>query len=145
MQPQQSTAEYQSRSITDRVKKRVSILGKVSTRAAKFTAGIVLQSANQTGWEPWYAPPAQSHRWGEPQHSPHSNWFGLFFDLAYVAAAYKLGNLLKYEPSFLGMLWFLVMFLQLFSVWRGSVMFNARFESNDTFHKLMVSNLAIHR
>ena len=44
---------------------------------------------------PFYAPPVQRNRWGEEQFLPHVDWGDIFYDLFFVAAAFRLGSLLK--------------------------------------------------
>ena len=48
----------------------------------------------------FFQPLIQRQRWGEVQVLPHVNWGDLFFDLFYVAAAYNLAAILKYDSSF---------------------------------------------
>ena len=94
---------------------------------------------------PFYQAPVQLQRWGDQQMLPHVNWGDLFFDLFYVGAAYNLGNLLRNERTWRGILYFSALFLNVSSIWFDKLVYDARFNvGNDLFHRVVeVAQLAV--
>ena len=45
--------------------------------------------------KPFYRVPMRRHPWGCEQYELHASWGDLFLDLAYVGAAYRLGDVVK--------------------------------------------------
>jgi len=86
---------------------------------------------------PFYLPPKQLQRWGDTQLLPHVNWGDLFFDLFYVGAAYNLGNLLRYERSSRGVMYFAGLFGAVSKIWFDRLTFDSRFNvGDDIFHRI---------
>ncbi len=67
---------------------------------------------------------------------PHVNWGDLFFDLFYVAAAYNLAAILKYDSSFWSIFYFFACFGPVYSnFWNVKTIQDARFSvPNDVVH-----------
>lgn len=89
---------------------------------------------------PWYCPPVQRQLWEDEQVLPHVNWHDLFFDLAFVAAAYNLGGMLittmneHYWQR--GMLYLVAMFGSLYSIWENDMVYASRYTLVDYSHRL---------
>ncbi|CAB9525412.1 expressed unknown protein [Seminavis robusta] len=85
---------------------------------------------------PLYTRPLQRQHWGDVQVTPHKEWGDIFFDLFYVAGAYNLGNMLKEEPTFRGLCYFVAAFSSLQNLWQYKMFFDSRFfvPNNDMFH-----------
>lgn len=83
-------------------------------------------------------PPKQRQKWGETQVLPHIDWGDLFFDLFYVGGAYNLSNILKYDPTVEGLLYFIGCFMSIFNnFWTEKTYYDARFnEGEDAVHLL---------
>lgn len=89
---------------------------------------------------PWYCPPVQRQLWEDEQVLPHVNWHDLFFDLAFVAAAYNLGIMLittvneHYWQR--GMMYLVAMFGSLYSIWESDMVYASRYTLVDYSHRL---------
>lgn len=80
----------------------------------------------------FFKPPQQRQKWGETQIIPHVNWGDLFFDLFYVAGAYNLASILKYDMSFTGLGYFLACFGPIFTnFWSNKMQYDSRFTTPD--------------
>jgi hypothetical protein len=65
------------------------------------------------------------------------NWGDLFFDLFYVAAAYNVGNIIKYSPTSQGFLYFVGCFWAVMYMWLDKMHYDARFYTHDDiYHRL---------
>jgi len=89
--------------------------------------------ASLSWWIRWLiSPPTQRQRWTDKQILPHVNWGDLFFDLFYVSAAYNLGNVLKYDPTWEGVLYFVGCFIQIkVNFWGEKMLYDSKFEAGD--------------
>ena len=71
----------------------------------------------------------------------HGRWFDLFFDLLFVGVAFNVGHLIEHllhDHSFTYvMIKSLSIFFVLFSAWLQNVLYYARFDVHDTFHKML--------
>mmetsp|Transcript_8766 Transcript_8766/g.25212 ORF Transcript_8766/g.25212 Transcript_8766/m.25212 type:complete len:582 (+) Transcript_8766:182-1927(+) len=86
---------------------------------------------------PLYTRPVQRQKWGERQSTPHTNFGDTFFDLFYVAAAYNLGNLIRQDPSWRGLLYFAGCFWPTFQMWSSKLYYDARYYTrDDLWHRL---------
>ena len=75
------------------------------------------KSILMSGQAPLYNTPQQIRSWGEPERHHAPPWGSAFFDLIYVAAAYRLGTLYgahlhQEESAAKGLLYFLALFGQ---------------------------------
>ncbi len=90
----------------------------------------------------FFRPPLLRQEWadeGEIRHElPHVNWGDLFFDLFYVGVAYNLANIIKNDPSFMGLLYFFGCFGPVFSnFWLYKMLYDARYETpDDVVHRV---------
>ena len=92
---------------------------------------------------PFYRTPHAIKSWGKTSGAPseedaHASWSDLFFDLLFVAVAFSVGHLLEHsEVTISGVLVSLSIFWVLASVWLDKVIFFARFDVDDTAHKIL--------
>jgi hypothetical protein len=88
----------------------------------------------------WFVqPPKQRQRWGDTQILPHVNWGDLFFDLFYVSAAFNLSYVLKTDPSWMGLLYFIGCLYPILSFfWTDKMRYDSRFNADgDLIHRLV--------
>jgi hypothetical protein len=86
----------------------------------------------------FYCRPSQRQNWGEAQILPHVDWNATLMDLFYVAAAYNLGNVIRSDPSWNGLLYFVGLFYPIMMVWHTKMYYDSRFcvHGDDIFHKV---------
>ena len=84
-----------------------------------------------------YQVPTVRHRFEDPQHDHDVDWADLFFDLTYVAAAYRLGTMLKADVSPRGVFHFLVLSCCMMDAWKFKTLHDSMFEATDVFHKMI--------
>lgn len=89
----------------------------------------------------WYRSPEVRQYWDDEQEEIESDWAELFFDLIYVAMAFKLGDLIKEEigkkefsfsSSFV---FFFGQFLPMYEAWYRRTNYMAKFVGDSLFHK----------
>ena len=91
----------------------------------------------------WYHPPIQIRDHHEPEKLLHdTEWGDLFFDLNYVAAAYKIGgtmgfHLLPEQSLAVGVLSMCSLFLNFVMAWLVALRFRIRFHTVDNFHGIL--------
>lgn len=61
----------------------------------------------------------------------------LFFDLTYVAAAFRLGLMLKADVSLIGIIDFIVLTVCMLDAWKFKTLHDSTFEAQDIVHKLV--------
>ena len=71
------------------------------------------------------------------EHEYVVDWADLFFDLSYVAGAFKLGVMLKSDVSIRGFCYFLVLAVSMIELWRFKTIHDSTFEATDIFHKII--------
>jgi len=93
---------------------------------------------------PFYSPPRQRKlKWDDPDHHVHKDWGDMFFDLFYVAAAYNLGNLLREDPTYTGLLYFVGCFCTITLIWNNTLIFDAQFQrESDSLWKPMLDTVS---
>lgn len=91
----------------------------------------------------WYRRPRQRQKWGDTQVLPHTNWGDTFFDLFYVAAAYNLGNVIRLEPSWTGVLYFCGCFYPVMIIWGMKMYYDSRFAVGSIFHRAYETGLLL--
>ena len=130
-----ATLRKRSSSKVKSVKKKTRLVHYASYEAMNLVGHIYSKKQH----------PRVLRRWGLPSRHAHVNWEDLFFDLVYVGVAYKLGVMLNYSIkegyAWTGALYTMIIFLNVFSSWRGFMEYNARFAANDAYHK--VYNLVV--
>uniref|UniRef100_A0A7S3LLG9 Uncharacterized protein n=1 Tax=Aplanochytrium stocchinoi TaxID=215587 RepID=A0A7S3LLG9_9STRA len=111
------------------------IKGKVSKIQRLFAEKIKAKKRK------FYRPPAVRQRWDEEQEELENTWGELFFDLIFVAVAFKVGDLIvadfelgKYDR---GLLFAYSTFVILYDAWQDRTLFLSRFVTDDSFHKLL--------
>lgn len=117
-------------------------LGSSST-SSPHSASSFVDSSNNKPRSCWYKlgiltdPPMQRQKWGDREMLPHVNWGDLFFDLFYVAAAYNLANVIKYDPNWMGLFYMLAMFFPVFAnFWQLKMFYDSKFQiPNDIIHR----------
>lgn len=90
----------------------------------------------------WTIPhPIQTWANAHKEKPAHGRWFDLFFDLLFVGVAFNVGHLLAHllhdQTLLHSLLKSLAVFFVLFSAWLQNVKYYGRFDTNDTFHKLL--------
>jgi hypothetical protein len=100
----------------------------------------------------FFTKPIQRQRWGDIQLKPHTNWGDIFFDLFYVASAYNLGNLLRFDPTWRGLLYFAGCLAPIQMLWFTKLRYDSRFFTRaDIWHQgyevavlLVLSTMVLH-
>ena len=90
-----------------------------------------LSYASDYGLLVMYQVPAVRHRFEDAQHDHDVDWADLFFDLTYVAAAYRLGTMLKADVSAHGVFHFLVLACSMMDCWKFKTLHDSMFEATD--------------
>ena len=91
----------------------------------------------------WNLPqPIQTWNNAHNEKPAHGRWFDLFFDLLFVGVAFNVGHLILHllhdQHSLIHALTkSLAVFFVLFSAWLNNVQYYARFDVNDTLHKIL--------
>jgi len=102
------------------------------------TATITRAKTNKSSIVCFIKPPRQCQTWDDDQILPHVNWGDLFFDLFYVGAAYNLANVLKSDPTWEGLLYFIGCFASIFhNFWGEKMHYDARFSAGDDIAHLL--------
>jgi hypothetical protein len=71
------------------------------------------------------------------EHEYAIDWADLFFDLSYVAGAYKLGVVLKADVTMRGFSYFLVLAVSMIELWRFKTIHDSTYEATDIVHKII--------
>lgn len=98
-----------------------------------------LQKDRETGVYVFWGPPIQHREEGDPDAIHATPWGASFFDLLFVAAAYKLGNvfgchLQQGEDAIYGLFVFWVLLLNFSTVWLVRLSMTVRFHTTDIVH-----------
>eukprot|EP00924_Labyrinthula_sp_SR-Ha-C_P000954 maker-scaffold_7-snap-gene-9.3-mRNA-1 protein AED:0.00 eAED:0.00 QI:63/1/1/1/1/1/2/38/641 len=91
--------------------------------------------------ELWYRPPKMRQFWGDEQEELETDWAELFFDLIYVAMAFKLGTQLEDDITageFLrAVIVLIAQFSPMFAAWYIRLIYLSRVVTNSLFHKVL--------
>ena len=98
-----------------------------------------LQKDRETGGYVFWGPPIQHREEGDPDAIHATPWGASFFDLLFVAAAYKLGkffgcHLQQGEDAVYGFFVFWVILLNFSTVWLVRLSMTVRFHTTDIVH-----------
>lgn len=144
IQQEHRPRHYHLGTTTSRINKHK--VGNISTSSSSSSSKQECQSpsspssASASAYSSsFYLPPIQRQKWGDQQIRPHVNWGDLFFDLFYVAAAYNLATVIKTDPTWKGVFYFLSLFGSVFaSFWQSKMIHESRFEMpDDIIHRLL--------
>ena len=88
---------------------------------------------------PFYKQPIARYRWGQKQGHAHHVWGSLFFDLAFVGIAFKLGDVvadgIKTGTIVASLGLVISIFYLLEMCWHTKLGLDARFKIDDLFHR----------
>eukprot|EP00924_Labyrinthula_sp_SR-Ha-C_P002414 maker-scaffold_16-snap-gene-3.15-mRNA-1 protein AED:0.23 eAED:0.23 QI:49/1/1/1/1/1/2/126/693 len=89
----------------------------------------------------WYQRPDVRQFWDDEQEHMESDWADVFFDLIFVAMAFKLGKQISHDIKNLdihySLLFFFAQYLPMYAVWYRRTNYIARFTSDSLFHDLL--------
>jgi hypothetical protein len=71
----------------------------------------------------------------QEQHR-HEEWYELFYDLVFVAAAIQMGNLLKYHLSYTNVFTTTLLFTVMRATWDHLTLYQNRYDTKDLLHHL---------
>jgi hypothetical protein len=108
-------------------------------RASLLEYQRLMKQKKGMGSELWHVP-ENSHEWDEKQKEHHVNWGDIFFDLNFVAVAFKTGELLAdtlFTHNFVGFFYFYCLFTTMYECWALKLQYATRFNSTDVLHKFV--------
>jgi hypothetical protein len=108
-------------------------------RASLFEYQRLMKQKKGMGSELWHVP-ENSHEWDEKQKEHTVNWGDIFFDLNFVAVAFKTGQLLAdtlQTHNFIGFFYFYCLFTTMYECWALKLQYATRFNSTDVLHKFV--------
>lgn len=109
----------------------------VVTRRRVGTVAAAWEHSREHGNLRAYELPKARIGWDQIAHNHDVDWADLFFDLTYVAAAFMMGNLLKYNLTFIGTCNFIVIYLSFHGAWRSKTIHDSMIEATDVSHKII--------